>query len=142
MLKKPSILYEKATDMLRKVSAMPGFPPKYAESILREIFLSMQGALKTDLSLEIGAHEATYSIELKKRYAAAITVCALEASPRTFAHYSAKYDFKKLGIDYMNVLVSDVEDASLFFEYIDGGNGSLSSEISSIYSRKCSHEIV
>jgi FkbM family methyltransferase len=86
---------------------------------LKKTYIMMHSALGTDASLEIGAHEAGYSLEMAKTYGDAISVCALEASPRTHAYFSKNVNYKDFGISYINALVSDREEETFFYEHVD-----------------------
>ena len=85
---------------------------------LKKTFIMMQSALGTEASLEIGARRAEYSLELANTYGRAMSICALEASPRTHAYFSKEIDYKNFGVSYINSLVSDHEGETIFYEYI------------------------
>jgi FkbM family methyltransferase len=86
---------------------------------LEKTFIMMQSALGTDASLEIGAHDAQFSLKMAKTYGEAISICALEASPRTHAYFSKKCHYKDCGVDYINALVSDRAGDVVFYEHVD-----------------------
>jgi FkbM family methyltransferase len=87
---------------------------------LEKTYVMMQSALGTDASLEIGAHDAQFSLAMAKTYGEAIPICALEASPRTHAYYSKNIHYKDVGVSYINALVSDREGQTVFYEHVDG----------------------
>ena len=88
---------------------------------LKKTYITMQSALGTDASLEIGARGAEYSLAMANAYGGAISVCALEASPRTHAFFSKEVNYKEFGVQYINALVSDREEHTVFYEYVYDG---------------------
>ncbi len=88
---------------------------------LQETYIRMHEKLKTDLSLEIGAHEATYSRRVKELYGDALEVCAVEGSPKTWRYYSERENFQAAGINYMHAVVSSSSGTVSFYEYEDAG---------------------
>ena len=86
---------------------------------LETTYIMMHAALGTDASLEIGAHEAGFSLKMAKTYGEAIPICALEASPRTHAYFSKKCHYKDFGVNYINALVSDCAGDTVFYEHVD-----------------------
>lgn len=102
---------------------------------LHEVYILMQEKLKTDLSLEIGAHAAEFSLCLKEKYKDAISVCAVEGSPKTHKHFSDTIDFKSRGVEYMNVVLSEKNDYVTFYEYSHPEGDNASAQISSIHLR-------
>ena len=88
---------------------------------LKTTYIMMHAALGTEASLEIGARGAEYSLRMANVYGGAISLCALEASPRTHAYFSREVDYKKFGISYINSLISDQEGGIDFYEYIYEG---------------------
>ena len=93
----------------------------YTTECLKKIYIMMHSALGTEASLEIGARGAEYSLAMANAYGGAISVCALEASPRTHAYFSKEVDYKKFGVSYINALVSDREGGTDFYEYVYEG---------------------
>jgi FkbM family methyltransferase len=88
---------------------------------LKKTYIMMQSTLGTEASLEIGARGAEYSLEMANTYGGAMTICALEASPRTHAYFSKEINYKDWGISYINVLVSDHDKETNFYEYVCDG---------------------
>jgi FkbM family methyltransferase len=85
---------------------------------LKKTFIMMQAALGTDASLEIGARGAEYSLKMANTYGNALSICALEASPRTHAYFSKEVNYKDFGVSYINALVSEREEETDFYEYV------------------------
>jgi FkbM family methyltransferase len=88
---------------------------------LKKTFIMMQAALGTEASLEIGARGAEYSLEMANTYGRAMSVCALEASPRTHAYFSKEVNYKDFGVSYLNALVAEREENAVFYEYVYEG---------------------
>ena len=88
---------------------------------LKKTYIMMQSALGTEASLEIGARGAEYSLTMANTYGRAISICALEASPRTHAYFSKEVNYKNFGVSYIHALVSDREEDTVFYEYIYDG---------------------
>lgn len=88
---------------------------------LKKTFIMMQSALGTEASLEIGARGAEYSLAMANAYGGAISLCALEASPRTHAYFSKEVQYANFGVSYINALVSDREEDTVFYEYMYDG---------------------
>lgn len=74
----------------------------------QHIFYELQQRLRPAVSLEIGAREASFSREMRRR-SPEITVAAFEASPLTFAHFSKNTPFEQENIQYHNMAVSDTD---------------------------------
>jgi FkbM family methyltransferase len=85
---------------------------------LKKTYIMMQSALGTEASLEIGARGAEYSLEMANTYGGAISLCAIEASPRTHAYFSKKINYRNWGISYIHALVSDRDEDTVFYEYV------------------------
>ena len=88
---------------------------------LKKTFIMMQSALGTEASLEIGARGAEYSLEMANVYGNAMSICALEASPRTHAYFSKEVNYRDFGVSYINALVSEREENAVFYEYVYEG---------------------
>jgi FkbM family methyltransferase len=88
---------------------------------LKKTYIMMQSALGTDASLEIGARGAEYSLEMANAYGRTISICALEASPRTHAFFSKEVNYRDFGISYIHALVSDHDGGVDFYEYVSEG---------------------
>ena len=65
---------------------------------LKKTYIMMQAALGTHASLEIGARGAEYSLAMANAYGGAVSICALEASPRTHAFFSKEVNYKNFGV--------------------------------------------
>jgi len=92
---------------------------KSTAACLQKTYIIMHPTLETDACLEIGAHEADFSLKMAKTYGKTISVCAIEASPRTHTYFSNKINFKDFGVSYINAVVSDREEETLFYEHVD-----------------------
>lgn len=128
--------FSRLVERLRSNSGNPNFMAQAARH-LKKVFVMMHGVLNTRVSVEIGAHEAGYSRELKAAYGDKIGVCAIEGSPAVHKHFSDRTDFKGEGIDYYNCVLSDVIGQAVFYEYFDD-NADCASQISSLYTRDIS----
>lgn len=87
----------------------------------RLFFVLLQSILRPDLSLEIGAHEATFSQLMRNCYSD-LPILACEANPVVFSHYKSQIDFKKHKISYINKAVSDT-DGTIKFNILNENNG-------------------
>lgn len=105
---------------------------------LQETFVRMHQKLKTDLSLEIGAHGAEYSIRVHDVYGDGISVCAVEGSQKTHRYFSAKENFEARNIAYIHSVVSSTDGEIDFYEYQDE-NTDRHSGISSIHIHGTGH---
>lgn len=102
--------------------------------LLAKSYVEIAGILSTQITLEIGAHEATFSQKIKARYGDAVTAFAFEASPATFARY--KQDVSRHGIKYINAALSNINGSLPFFEYRESNDTDESPlEFSSLYIR-------
>ena len=109
---------------------------EFSNRLGRETFLVLQDLLCSDLSLEIGAHEASYSLALRQRRPSGIKIVAFEGSPLTYRHYSNKIDYKLYNIDYINKVLSDKTGTISFNEgSYEENNEVRSSGMSSIATR-------
>ena len=93
----------------------------YTTECLKKVYIMMHSALGTEASLEIGARGAEYSLAMANAYGEAISICALEASPRTHAYFAKEVNYKHFGVNYINALVSDQEGGTDFYEYVYEG---------------------
>jgi FkbM family methyltransferase len=66
------------------------------------LFYSIQDCAKPDISLEIGAYAAEFSINMKSKGVRAI---AFEANPYNFNFFSQQDGIKKSGIEYKNIAI-------------------------------------
>ena len=88
---------------------------------LKKTYIMMQSALGTEASLEIGARGAEYSLEMANAYGGTMSICALEASPRTHDFFSKKVNYHACGVNYINALVAEREGQAVFYEYMCEG---------------------
>lgn len=126
--------YEKVSELVIAMFENPGFG-KISQDSLKDSFVMMHKSLETDLSIEIGAHEASYSVALIKNYHDSFPICAIEASKKTFDYYVQERGLKELGINYINALLTDHDGYANFFEYIHPGNEKVANTFSSIHRR-------
>ena len=112
--------YDAATTVL---AAGPGSKHfmSHTTECLKKTYIMMQSALGTEASLEIGARGAEYSLAMANAYGGTIAICALEASPRTYAFFAKEVNYKKFGVNYINALISEREEDTVFYEYIYDG---------------------
>lgn len=83
----------------------------FANNKLVEIFLSMQRVLNPNFSIEIGAHEASFSQSMIRHFVD-IPCWAFEANPSVHQKFYGK--LTALGIDYLNLAISDINGAISF----------------------------
>ena len=88
---------------------------------LKNTYIMMQGTLGTEASLEIGARGAEYSLGMANAYGRTMSICALEASPRTHAFFSKEVNYRDFGVSYINALVAEREEDVVFYEYVYEG---------------------
>lgn len=79
-------------------------------------FLKMLELLPVNVSMEIGAHEATYSRKVKTAKPE-ITVRAFEANPHVYAHFMLDGTLRELGVDYRHTAIGDKNGAARFHIY-------------------------
>ena len=115
-----SAYYDAATTLLAARPDSRDLMSSTAEC-LKKTYIMMQSALGTEASLEIGARGAEYSLEMANTYGGAIVVCALEASPRTHAYFSKEVNYKQFGVNYINALISERDEETVFYEYVYEG---------------------
>lgn len=99
---------------------------KRTTQVLKEFFIRLNKEILPKSFIEIGAHEASISVELKRQ--GVPTVHAIEANPFVFNKYEA--DLNNLGIKYLNFAVSNTNNEveisiPLFSEVLDRADGSL-----------------
>ena len=85
---------------------------------LAQVFVSLQRLTGPDLSLEIGAREATYSRTVRSVLPGAVPVVAFEGSPTTYAYYSKEMALFHPGVQYLPLIVSDRDGQRDFLEFI------------------------
>ena len=86
--------------------AMRG-PFQRSAECLKKTYIMMHSAIGTDSSIQIGAFSGDYSLEMARRYGVKFPIYALEASPRTHAHYKKNSIYEMLGVNYINALISE-----------------------------------
>ena len=86
--------YQEVAKFVTSPETLPPAMRQASNKCLFETYIKMHEKLGTDLSLEIGAYEASYSLKIKEMYADAIAVCAIEGSPKTYQRFSKENDFK------------------------------------------------
>lgn len=102
--------------------------------LLARSYVEIVGLLNAQATLEIGAHEATFSKKIKECYGDAVTAFAFEAAPTTFARYEE--EVSRHGVKYINAALSNVNGTLPFFEYHDkNSEGESGTGFSSLYAR-------
>ena len=77
---------------------------KKTTGFLRNLFINLNKSLEVNSFIEIGAHEASISIELKKLEIG--NVYAFEANPFVYKKYAS--NLKELNISYENIAISEI----------------------------------
>lgn len=72
---------------------------------LGDLFLTLQEKTKPDLSVEIGAYQAAFSTEMKKRLPH-LQAFAFEANPHVFEHFSKSDEIKNSGVEYLHMAIT------------------------------------
>ena len=104
--------------------------------LLDNAYLDFAASLAPDLSVEIGAHEASFSSQMKHR-CPEITALAFEANPYVYSKYVKMAADRLSGVKYINAAISDVEGTvDLYIPAMrDGQQFSLTNAISSLLPR-------
>lgn len=123
--------YQKVDAFISSFLPFPAFQEPITQ-LLTDAYLKLVGLLDTEVTLEIGAREASFSIQIQQLYGEKIQSFAFEASPRSHAHYHA--GIKKHGVRYINAAISDVTGTIAFHEYL-ADDEQQSVGFSSIYTR-------
>ena len=73
---------------------------------LQSLFKNIQTIVKPKVCIEAGAHEANFSIAIKKLLPNTL-VYAFEADPTNYEHFKVKKekDFESLGVNYLNLAI-------------------------------------
>lgn len=79
-------------------------------------FLRMQDLLPITTTLEIGAHEATFSRNAKRRHPER-TARAYEANPHVHAHFMLEGSVRKEGVCYEHYAIGDTDGSASFHIY-------------------------
>jgi hypothetical protein len=72
------------------------------------LFFDLQGLLKPEMSLEIGAFEAEFSKKMRS-ISPFIPVLAFEANPYKYKHFTNQYDYAANHISYLHNAISDLD---------------------------------
>ena len=80
---------------------------------LTDLFLTLQEKTKPDLSVEIGAFQATFSIEMKKRLPY-VQAFAFEANPHVFEHFAKSDEIKNSGVEYLHMAITGYTGSTEF----------------------------
>ncbi len=86
-----------------------------------QLYLDIQESIKPDLSLEVGARQASYSRSMRLLFPD-IPIIAYEGSPITHKYFDEKFNFKKRNIEYCNNIISSVSAEREFNVILDGDN--------------------
>jgi len=70
------------------------------------IFMDLQGQIAPDLSMEVGAREAKFSLEMRRLFPK-LPIVAVEGSPEAYAYFTEQHDYSSKKIDYLQCVVSD-----------------------------------
>lgn len=81
---------------------------KKTGDLLERAYVDLVALLAPDLSIEVGAHEASHSLAVKAR-SPQTTALAFEANPHVHAHFSPKLAREAARIDYRHAAVTDRE---------------------------------
>ncbi|WP_291845473.1 FkbM family methyltransferase [Maricaulis sp.] len=84
----------------------------HTATLLEDAFITLVAALAPDLSVEVGAHEASYSKRVKAN-SPGLTAIAFEANPHVHKAYWPELD--QLGIDYRNCAICSESGPMPFF---------------------------
>ena len=88
---------------------------KSAERVA-SFFLRIQGLLPITTTLEVGAHEATFSRAVKKQHPER-SARAYEANPHVYAHFLLEGELREQGVHYEHYAIGDVDGRSPFHIY-------------------------
>lgn len=83
--------------------------------LLEEYFYSLQEIINPECTIEIGAFEANFSKQMKKKFTCNVECWAFEANPYNFDYFRNLEDFHSLGINYVNLAISDKTDEINFY---------------------------
>lgn len=123
--------------MLWNMSYMIG--RRKSADALAEFFLAMQALLPVDATLEIGAHEATFSRQVHAQFPDRL-VRAFEPNPRVFAYFLLVGDMD--GISYRHCAIVDRDGVADFHIYstVDGKEEAMISRRQSLLRQCCNGE--
>ena len=114
-------LFLKQMDMNNAIAFDPILNTRISRKHTINCFMGLLQRLQPGVTLEIGAHDATFSCNAKKLLPAA-EVVAIEASPSVYEHQKTLTDFAGLGVQYRNNAVSDTDGEVVFYEHAPGGS--------------------
>ncbi|MGC1301973.1 MAG: FkbM family methyltransferase [Caulobacteraceae bacterium] len=77
---------------------------------LIQLFYDIQAVVTPTCFVEIGAHEARFSVDMAALHPGA-KVVAFEGNPYNHAYFASGFDYAAHRVDYRNALVSDVDGA-------------------------------
>lgn len=80
---------------------------------LIRLFFELQHFIKPKCFLEIGAHDASFSVEAKAQNPHSRAI-AFEASPHNHRHFSSINDYVARGVEYHHLAVSDTNGSVTF----------------------------
>ena len=103
-------------------------------TLLEDAFIDLAAALQPTLSVEIGAHEASFSERLKAK-CPALHAIAFEASPRVFGFHAARLQLPTVGVDYRHLAISDEDGIAELRMPVDQDGAPLDAGISSLLHR-------
>jgi FkbM family methyltransferase len=96
-------------------------------SLLEAAFLDLAIRLAPDLSVEIGAHEASFSERLKAGVAN-LRAVAFEANPYVYARHADRLQRPESGVDYRHAAICDHDGSVEFRIPVKRGKGALRRE--------------
>lgn len=97
--------------MLFDLSAMQG--RQWSTQRLTNFFIDIQNVLPVQNILEIGAHEASFSLAVKKKFPL-LTVFAYEANPYVYEKYIHSPEIENSAISYEHLAICDYDGAISF----------------------------
>jgi FkbM family methyltransferase len=103
-------------------------------ALLEAAFIDLAVSLAPTLSVEIGAHEASFSERLKAMRPT-IHAIAFEASPRVFDLHATRLRLPAVGVDYRHIAISDQDGLAELRIPLDQGGAPLNPGISSLLHR-------
>lgn len=88
---------------------------------VENLYFRMLEVLPVTTTLELGAHEATFSRMVKEKFPTR-TARAFEANPQVYSHFFLKGDIERCGVDYIHTAVGAENGSTAFYIYdqLDG----------------------
>ena len=71
---------------------------------LLSLFYMLQERIRPDLTVEIGAFNATFSVEMRRR---GIRAIAFEANPYNYEHFRKNSNLVNIGVEYLHMAISN-----------------------------------